>query len=237
VAWLLPRLAGIVDRAPTYPGFHRDDWESFQVRVDPDGEPWVRSSSHGHYQGCKWRDWPNRCKSNHRSANRSSKRYSAPLVAPAVEPCPRAQRPLRAGRRALWSRRLDAGRWRVSSPDGGRAPPSRARRPTPGSRGQDRRFSSRLSHKADSQQRQRAGGSARQSGRPPRARDGRLTRERGDGRFRSPPLEAIQGARQGFVRQPPSKAGVTKRTGRLSSSRERSTRALLEPSAAIARKE
>ena len=56
VAWLLPRLAGIVDSAPTYPGFHRDDWESFQARVDPDGEVWVRSSSHGHYQGCKWPD-------------------------------------------------------------------------------------------------------------------------------------------------------------------------------------
>jgi hypothetical protein len=53
-AWLLPRLAGIVERAPTYPGLHRDDWESFQVRLDPDGDVWVRSSSHGHYQGCKW---------------------------------------------------------------------------------------------------------------------------------------------------------------------------------------
>jgi hypothetical protein len=26
-AWLLPRLAGIVKDAPTYPGLHRDDWE------------------------------------------------------------------------------------------------------------------------------------------------------------------------------------------------------------------
>lgn len=55
-AWLLPRLAGIVDRTPTYPGLHRDDWESFQVRIDPDGDAWVRTSSHGHYQGCKWAD-------------------------------------------------------------------------------------------------------------------------------------------------------------------------------------
>jgi hypothetical protein len=55
-AWLLPRLAGIVQSAPTYPGLHRDDWESFQVRLDPGGEVWVRASSHGHYQGCKWSD-------------------------------------------------------------------------------------------------------------------------------------------------------------------------------------
>ena len=59
-AWLLPRLAGIVEDAPTYPGLHRDDWESFQVRLDPDGDVWVRSSSHGHYQGCKWSDCRNR---------------------------------------------------------------------------------------------------------------------------------------------------------------------------------
>ena len=52
-AWLVPRMRGIVDDAPTYPGFHRDDWESFQTRLDPDGDVWVRASSHGHYQGCK----------------------------------------------------------------------------------------------------------------------------------------------------------------------------------------
>lgn len=59
-AWLLPQLAGIVDDAPTYPGLHRDDWESFQVRIDPDGATWVRASSHGHYQGCKWARCRNR---------------------------------------------------------------------------------------------------------------------------------------------------------------------------------
>jgi hypothetical protein len=58
--WLLPRLAGIVEHAPTYPGLHRDDWESIQVRLDPGGGVWVRSSSHGHYQGCKWTDCRNR---------------------------------------------------------------------------------------------------------------------------------------------------------------------------------
>jgi hypothetical protein len=51
--WLLPRLRGIVAAAPGYPGYHRDDWESFQIRLEPDGGTWVRASSHGHYQGCK----------------------------------------------------------------------------------------------------------------------------------------------------------------------------------------
>jgi hypothetical protein len=59
-AWLLPRLAGIVRKTPRYPGLHMDDWESFQVRLDPDGEVWVRASSHGHYQGCKWSSCRNR---------------------------------------------------------------------------------------------------------------------------------------------------------------------------------
>ncbi|MGH2802196.1 MAG: hypothetical protein ACRDL4_04005, partial [Thermoleophilaceae bacterium] len=59
-AWLFPRLAGIVDRVPTYPGFHRDDWETFAVRLDPDGTAWVRASSHGHWQGCKEAECRNR---------------------------------------------------------------------------------------------------------------------------------------------------------------------------------
>ena len=36
-----------------YPGFHEDDWEGYQVRIDPDGRVWARATSHGHYQGCK----------------------------------------------------------------------------------------------------------------------------------------------------------------------------------------
>ena len=36
-----------------YPGFHADDWEGYQLRIDPDGRPWARASSHRHYQGCK----------------------------------------------------------------------------------------------------------------------------------------------------------------------------------------
>jgi hypothetical protein len=37
-----------------YPGFHLDDWEGAFVRVDPDGSTWLRASSHGHFQSCKW---------------------------------------------------------------------------------------------------------------------------------------------------------------------------------------
>ena len=37
-----------------YPGFHRDDWEGAFVRADPDGSVWLRASSHGRFQSCKW---------------------------------------------------------------------------------------------------------------------------------------------------------------------------------------
>jgi len=56
LAWLVPRLANIVPRRPSYPGFHRDDWEGFVTRLDPDGSAWVRASSHGHWQSCKEKD-------------------------------------------------------------------------------------------------------------------------------------------------------------------------------------
>jgi hypothetical protein len=60
-SWLLPRLRDLVAGTPDYPGFHRDDWEAVLVRIDPDGSTWVRASSHGHFQTCKWRacrdDW------------------------------------------------------------------------------------------------------------------------------------------------------------------------------------
>lgn len=36
-----------------WPGWHADDWEGYQVRIDPDGAARARSSSHGHYQWCK----------------------------------------------------------------------------------------------------------------------------------------------------------------------------------------
>jgi hypothetical protein len=52
-SWLLPRLRELVSGSGDWPGYHRDDWESVQVRLDPDGSAWIRASSHGHYQGCK----------------------------------------------------------------------------------------------------------------------------------------------------------------------------------------
>lgn len=54
-SWLLPRLRELIAGTPDYPGFHRDDWEGAFVRVDPDGTTWMRASSHGRYQGCKWK--------------------------------------------------------------------------------------------------------------------------------------------------------------------------------------
>jgi hypothetical protein len=39
-----------------YPGFHRDDWEAYVVRLKSDGSAWARASSHGHWQGCKEKD-------------------------------------------------------------------------------------------------------------------------------------------------------------------------------------
>jgi hypothetical protein len=43
-----------------YPGFHRDDWEGYFVRVDSGGAAYVRASSHRGYQGCKERVCRNR---------------------------------------------------------------------------------------------------------------------------------------------------------------------------------
>jgi hypothetical protein len=54
-SWLLPRVRELVAGSPDYPGFHRDDWEGAFVRIDPDGSTWVRASSHGGFQSCKWR--------------------------------------------------------------------------------------------------------------------------------------------------------------------------------------
>ena len=51
---LLPRLRRLLSGTPDYPGFHQDDWEGVFVRFDPDGSAWIRASSHGHVQGCKW---------------------------------------------------------------------------------------------------------------------------------------------------------------------------------------
>jgi hypothetical protein len=41
--------------------YHEDDWEGYQVRIDPDGKRWVRATAHHGYQWCKhiWckNDW------------------------------------------------------------------------------------------------------------------------------------------------------------------------------------
>ena len=52
-SYLLPLIGRVIRGSPDYPGFHEDDWEGYQVRIDPDGKVWARSTSHGHYQGCK----------------------------------------------------------------------------------------------------------------------------------------------------------------------------------------
>ncbi|HYN52144.1 MAG TPA: hypothetical protein VES62_14570 [Thermoleophilaceae bacterium] len=54
-AWLIPTVGGLIARPPPYPGYHRDDWEGYVVRLDPDGSAWVRASSHGAWQGCRQR--------------------------------------------------------------------------------------------------------------------------------------------------------------------------------------
>jgi hypothetical protein len=58
-----------------YPGFHRDDWEGYFVRVNTGGEAVVRASSHHGYQGCKervcrnkwtpWTGWTRVSKGSH----------------------------------------------------------------------------------------------------------------------------------------------------------------------------
>ena len=57
----LAQLAGKVLRGSmSYPGFHRDDWEAYHVRIDRRGRVAVRASSHGHFQWCKQRRCRNR---------------------------------------------------------------------------------------------------------------------------------------------------------------------------------
>ena len=68
-------------------------------------------------------------------------------------------------------------------------------------------FSTWLSGKAVRENAQHACGGAPQSRRARRPRDRSPGCGRRDGRFRNPPLQAMQRARQGFSRQPPTKAG------------------------------
>src|SRR5215210_4705613 len=57
---LLPAMRRLFAGDGRYPGFHRDDWEGYQVRLDPDGTVWARATAHGGYQGCKQRICHNR---------------------------------------------------------------------------------------------------------------------------------------------------------------------------------
>ena len=51
---MLGRLARrALEGTEDYPGYHRDDWEGYHVRIDRRGSATVRSTSHGHYQYCK----------------------------------------------------------------------------------------------------------------------------------------------------------------------------------------
>lgn len=54
------RVATLPFSGTRYPGFHHDDWESVQVRIDRSGRAWTRASSHHGYQGCKQRECKNR---------------------------------------------------------------------------------------------------------------------------------------------------------------------------------
>jgi hypothetical protein len=53
---LIPLVGLALSTLGDYPGYHRDDWESYFVRIEPDGRVSARASSHGHWQGCKERD-------------------------------------------------------------------------------------------------------------------------------------------------------------------------------------
>jgi hypothetical protein len=50
---VLPLVSKLVRGKSGYPGFHLDDWEGYQLRVERDGTVFARATSHGHYQGCK----------------------------------------------------------------------------------------------------------------------------------------------------------------------------------------
>jgi hypothetical protein len=54
------KLWGKIPKAPRYVGFHNDDWEGYQVRIDPDGTASVRATAHKGYQWCKQRQCHNR---------------------------------------------------------------------------------------------------------------------------------------------------------------------------------
>src|SRR3954469_20383902 len=56
----LPLVRKVLRGTSRYPGFHPDDWEGYQVRIDAEGRDFARATSHGHYQGCKQSECHNR---------------------------------------------------------------------------------------------------------------------------------------------------------------------------------
>jgi hypothetical protein len=50
---LLRLGARVLRGTEQYPGYHRDDWEAYAVRIDRRGRVWARASSHGSWQ--PWR--------------------------------------------------------------------------------------------------------------------------------------------------------------------------------------
>jgi hypothetical protein len=47
------KLWSKIPKAPRYLGFHRDDWEGYQVRIDASGNASVRATAHRGYRWCK----------------------------------------------------------------------------------------------------------------------------------------------------------------------------------------
>ena len=108
-------------RAPEYPGYHEDDWESVQVRVGRDGRARIRASSHHDYQSCKqarckntWGPWT--------GWSRVSRGSHAGHIPPKRA---RERTTTSAGLRLVPIESIDTGRYRPL--DGGITPPWRKR--------------------------------------------------------------------------------------------------------------
>jgi hypothetical protein len=114
----LLQLAGrVLTGSPAYPGYHRDDWEGYAVRIDPNGDVWARATSHGHWQACKQR----RCR-NRWLRSRGWTRVSRGSHAGHLPDRPERERSSTAdGLRVLPLEAVERGRYRRADP--GVAPP------------------------------------------------------------------------------------------------------------------
>ena len=120
-AWLIPTVGGLLAEPPSYPGFHRDDWEGYVVRLDPDGSAWVRASSHGQWQGCKERACRGRWTAETRWTRVSRGSHAGHIPLP--HPDPRERTSTSAGLRLIALESLDRRAYRPSAE--GIAPPWR----------------------------------------------------------------------------------------------------------------